>query len=38
MAYDRATGVIIVGRTNWFGSGQHLVDAALEIRRQLEEG
>lgn len=38
MAYDRATGVIIVGRTNWFGAGQHLVDAALEVRRQLAEG
>jgi hypothetical protein len=38
MAYDRATGVIIVGRTNWFGAGKRLVDAALEIRRQLAEG
>ena len=38
MAYDPATGVIIVGRTNRFGAGEHLVDAALEVRRQLAEG
>jgi D-alanyl-D-alanine carboxypeptidase len=38
MAHDPETGLIIVGRTNWFGEGDRLVDAALDVRRLLSDG